>query len=100
MKGGMGKKQRKAALTALQQLADDDEKVDDDGNPTPLGTGTLDLIARAQYAKSTPNLGYLAAVLSCKPAASIIASNAAGSLTAMSASILRLMAIFDFIKPF
>jgi hypothetical protein len=52
----------------------DDEKVvqDDAGNDVtvPLGTGTLDLIARAQYAKSAPTTGWLASVLYRKNAGS------------------------------
>jgi len=54
------------ALLRLQASAKlptgDDEKVDDDGFATPLGSGTVDILARGQYARSTAKTGLLASV--------------------------------------
>ncbi|MFH1843210.1 MAG: hypothetical protein ABIF77_08370 [bacterium] len=54
------------ALLRLQASAKlptgDDEKVDDDGYATPLGSGTVDILAKGQYARSTAKTGLLASV--------------------------------------
>ncbi len=53
-------------VTAKLPTGDDEKKVEDDAGfeqIVPLGTGTLDMIARGQYAQSSPTSGWLASLV-------------------------------------
>ncbi len=50
-------------MASVKLPTGDDEKMDDDDYLVPLGTGSTDILARAQYAQSTPRTGLLASLL-------------------------------------
>jgi len=58
-----GRHQRLEFTGSVKLPTGDDEHVDDDGYAVPLGTGTVDLIARGQYARQTKTVGLLVSAL-------------------------------------
>jgi len=56
-------RQRLAFTGSVKLPTGDDENVDDDGYSVPLGTGSVDLIARGQYARRTQTVGLLVSAL-------------------------------------
>lgn len=58
-----GKHQRLEFTASVKLPTGDDENVDDDDYAVPLGTGTVDLIARGQYARQTQTVGLLVSAL-------------------------------------
>lgn len=56
-------RQRLEFTASVKLPTGDDENVDDNDNPVPLGTGTVDLLARGVYARQTRNVGLLVSAL-------------------------------------